>query len=58
MESNWKIEYDNDTGPRDDSFKEWWTVIRAENDFMDEKSFQCSSLEDAEWLCEVLNLYR
>lgn len=58
MESNWKIEYDNDTGFNDNYFSEWWTVFRDENEFMDEKSFRCSSLDDAEWLCEVLNLYR
>lgn len=45
----WKIQYDNDTGPDDESFLEWWTVTDGE------KTFDCSNEDDAKWLCELLN---
>lgn len=50
--NNWRIEYDNDTGPDDGGYREWWTVTN------DEKSFKCDSIEDAEWLLSILANYR
>lgn len=47
----WEIEYDNDTGPSDEGFLEWWTVSDGA------RSFKCGSKEDAEWLCDMLNRY-
>jgi len=45
----WHIEYDNDTGPNDDSFVQWWKVTDGT------RLFDAHSDEDAEWLCGVLN---
>jgi hypothetical protein len=45
----WTIEYDNDTGPNDGGFWEWWTVSDGAH------SFKCDSEEDAKWLCDLLN---
>lgn len=45
----WKIEYDNDTGPGDEGFWEWWTVTDGT------RSFKCNSEDDAKWLAETLN---
>ena len=45
----WKIEYDNDTGPGDEGFGEWWTITD------DEKAFRCYDEDDAKWLCDLLN---
>jgi hypothetical protein len=44
------IEYDNDTGPTDEGFWEWWTISDGK------RSFRCDSSEqDAQWLCNILN---
>lgn len=48
--SGWKIEYDNDTGPNDEGFWEWWTVSNHEY------SFKCSSEEEAEFLKRQLSM--
>lgn len=48
MNGEWKIVYDNDTGPEDESFWEWWSVTNGE------KSFQCRSEMDAEWLLLII----
>lgn len=45
----WRIEYDNDVGPDDGGFWEWWTVTDGT------KSFKCDSKPEAEWLCAKLN---
>ena len=45
----WEIEYDNDTGPDDEGFGEWWTVSR------EDRSFKTDTEEDAKWLCDLLN---
>ncbi len=45
---NWKIEYDNDVGPDDDGFWQWWTVTDGQ------RSFKCDTEEDAKWLLEKL----
>lgn len=47
----WTIEYENDTGPGDESFIEWWNVIKGN------ESFRCSTEVSAVWLCDVLNNY-
>lgn len=44
----WRIDYDNDTGPNDEGFWETWTVSNGE------RSFECRSQEDAEWLLSLL----
>lgn len=49
MKAKWTIEYDNDTGPNDGGFWEWWTVTNGE------KSFKSDDKGDAKWLAEVLN---
>lgn len=33
----WRIEYDNDTGPSDEGFWEWWTVTDGT------RSFKCDT---------------
>jgi hypothetical protein len=45
----WRIEYDNDTGPGDEGFWQWWTVTNGT------RSFKCDSEDDAKWLCDFLN---
>jgi hypothetical protein len=45
----WIVEYDNDTGPYDESFRQWWTVTDGET------SFECNSEKKANWLCDLLN---
>jgi len=47
--NKWKIEYDNDTGPGDEGFWEWWTVTDGT------RSFKCNFEDDAKWLAETLN---
>jgi len=45
----WRIERDNDVGPMDESFWEWWNITDGKQVFRaDEKG-------DAEWLCALLN---
>ena len=44
----WTIDYDNDTGPDDDGYWEWWTVTNGS------RSFKCDSREDAEWLLTAI----
>jgi hypothetical protein len=44
----WRIEYDNDTGPSDEGFEQWWTVTN------DERSFRCQTEADANWLLSIL----
>ena len=46
----WKIEYDNDTGPGDEGFWQWWDVTDGN------RSFRCNCKDDAEWLCNLLNI--
>ena len=43
------IEYDNDTGPGDEYFVEWFNVTNGE------KSFRCNTKEDAEFLLASLS---
>lgn len=45
----WKIEYDNDTGPSDESFRQWWTVSNGS------MSFTCTSEKEAQFLKSTLN---
>ena len=46
--SKWKIEYDNDIGPSEDGYSEWWCVTDGN------RSYQTNSEEDARWLCDAL----
>ncbi len=43
----WKILYDNDTGPSDEGFCEWWIITNGE------KEFKCFDEGDAKWLVSV-----
>jgi hypothetical protein len=45
----WRIEYDNDTGPGDEGFCEWWNVTDGE------ATFRTHVEEDAKWLKDVLD---
>jgi len=45
----WSVQYDNDVGPDDDGFWEWWNVSDGH------KSFRSKNREDAKWLCNILN---
>jgi hypothetical protein len=45
----WKVDYDNDTGPNDDYLVEWWTVSNGAH------SFRAGSESDAVWLAALLN---
>ena len=51
MEQTWKIEYGNDVGSTYDGFWEWWEVSDGN------RSFECSSEEDAQFLCDLLNTH-
>lgn len=55
--SKWNVFSDNDTGPNDDGFWEWWEVIDAEDQYLGKETrvFKCDSEEDAKWLAEILN---
>lgn len=44
----WKIEYNNDTGPGDDSFYEWWEVSNGD------MTFKSDNEDHAEWLLALL----
>ena len=44
-----KVEWDNDTGPEDDYYIEWWEVCDGN------MSFRSYDEMDALWLCELLN---
>lgn len=46
---NWRIEYDNDTGPDDEGFWETWTVTDGT------MSFKTSNENEAKWLEGKLN---
>lgn len=45
----WSIEYENDVGPSDDYFIQWWNVTNGT------MSFRCGTESEAEWLVDVLN---
>lgn len=45
----WTIEYDNDTGPNDEGFWEWWTVTDGK------RRFDCDDQYAAIWLATRLN---
>ncbi|MFT5724157.1 MAG: hypothetical protein ACI9JN_001274 [Bacteroidia bacterium] len=45
----WRVDYDNDTGPGDEGFWEWWEIT-------DGKTLYTSRNEEAaKELCEILN---
>lgn len=45
---NWRIEYDNETGPDDGGYWETWTVTNGDMRLSTDRE------EDAEWLLSVL----
>lgn len=45
----YEVEYDNDTGPDDEGFYEFWKISNGES------TFTAYSEGDANWLCELLN---
>lgn len=45
----WEIEYDNYTGPCDDSFGEWW-IVKSGSVY-----FKADTEKQAEWLADILN---
>jgi hypothetical protein len=45
----WTIEWQNDVGPNDGYYSEWWTVSDGK------KSFDSRNQDDAIWLCNLLN---
>lgn len=47
--SEYRVEYDNDTGTGGDCFFQWWDVTN------DETSYECSSRDEADALCRTLN---
>lgn len=49
MVIEWVVEYDNDTGPDDEGFSEWWEVSNGA------MSFKAYTKYSAEWLCKTLN---
>lgn len=47
--NKWRIDYDNDTGPFDEGYWEWWTVTN------DKRSFKCDNEDHAKWLFDILS---
>ena len=46
--NKWTKEYDNDTGPCDDYFKEWWNVTDGN------RTYRCNNSDDADFLIAAL----
>lgn len=46
---SWRVDYDNDTGPDDDYFHEWWVVTNGNTEFI------CDDKKNANELCDLLN---
>lgn len=51
MSRRYTIEYDNDTGPNDEGFSEWWMVFDR-----GEPLCTCSTEEDAKRIVAALEL--
>ena len=47
----WRIEWDNDTGPNDEGYTEWWIVTDGLT------NFKCESSEDANFLLGLLEIH-
>lgn len=47
--SKWSVKYDNDVGPGDEGFWEWWDVTDGT------VTFRADSEDAATWLCDLLN---
>lgn len=47
--TTWRVDYQNDTGPNDGGFYEWWEVTDGA------RTFKCDSEEDARFLFAILN---
>lgn len=45
----WEKKYNNDVGPNDESFWEWWDVTDGK------RVFKADEEKDADWLVEILN---
>lgn len=45
----WSIKYNNDTGPLDEGFSEWWTVTDGNMEFI------CHDENHANWLRNFLD---
>ena len=50
MSEMWVVNYDNDTGPSDEGFSEWWTVDKGDI------SYKSWNEDHAKKLASVLNL--
>ena len=46
--TKWTKEYNNDTGPCDDYFEEWWNVTDGSH------TYRCNNSEDADFLIKTL----
>lgn len=46
------VEYQNDTGPHDDGFWEWYEVTDTETRIV---MCKCSNAENAQKICDLLN---
>lgn len=46
------VEYQNDVGPDDDGFWEWWEVIDSADSTV---ICKCSEKENADKICDLLN---
>lgn len=51
MTAMWKVKYDNDTGPDDDSFWEWWSVVNDAGVC----AAKCDTEQRAKLIAELLN---
>lgn len=47
--TTWRVDYQNDTGPNDGGFYEWFEVTDGA------RTFRCDSEEAAYYLCDLLN---
>lgn len=45
----WRVEYDNDVGPNDVGFWEWWEVTNGK------QVYKADTEHDAQLLCDLLN---
>ena len=46
----WKVEYNNDVGPDDERFEEWWEITDGTT------TYKATSAEEAQMLCDQLNI--
>lgn len=48
----WTVTYNNDTGPNDEGYFEWWDISDGN------VTFQANDQHSAQWLCDQLNLQK